>query len=245
MITDSHIHLARLPHYEDLAQILVQKGCEFVNIACEPWEWEIAEKHPRWKSAFGIHPMIATSITAENLTLLRPLLERHPSAQVGEAGLDKRFPGYEPGGIQEQIFRKQVQLAIDLDRDIQIHCVGDYGRIIQILKQEGFGNKATAVPIFHRFGGDSSIVKAGLALGAKFSIHTDSFRKKSTAEALQIIPCESILFETDADESFFEKQEFIDIENAVSEIVNKLTTTELSLKKAQHPACDSSGVRNK
>ena len=135
-------------------------------------------------------------------TELRRLLESDPNAQVGEAGLDRRYAGYEPGGVQEKVFRKQAEMALELGRDLQIHCVGDYGRIIRVLREAGFG--ALPRPVFHRFGGDAGIVKAGLSLGALFSVHADTLRKKATREALALIPREHLLFETDADESFVE-----------------------------------------
>ena len=49
---------------------------------------------------------------------------------------------------------------------------------------------------------DAGIVKAGISLGAIFSIHADSYRKKATREALALIPAECLRFETDADETF-------------------------------------------
>jgi TatD DNase family protein len=147
-------------------------------------------------------------------TELRRLLESDPNAQVGEAGLDRRYAGYEPGGVQEKVFRKQAEMALELGRDLQIHCVGDYGRIIRVLREVGFaaGLKCARPdssikrprPVFHRFGGDTGIVKAGLSLGALFSVHADALRKKATREALALIPREHLLFETDADESFVE-----------------------------------------
>jgi TatD DNase family protein len=39
-------------------------------------------------------------------------------------------------------------------------------------------------------------------MGAIFSLHADSFRKKSTAAAIKAIPPESVRFETDADETY-------------------------------------------
>jgi TatD DNase family protein len=147
-------------------------------------------------------------------TELRRLLESDPNAQVGEAGLDRRYAGYEPGGVQEKVFRKQAEMALELGRDLQIHCVGDYGRIIRVLREAGFaaGLKCARPdssikrprPVFHRFGGDAGIVKAGLSLGALFSVHADTLRKKATREALALIPREHLLLETDADESFIE-----------------------------------------
>lgn len=223
---DSHIHLARLPEPLEVARELHERGYKYRAVACEPWEWKAVQD--LWKAAsaegwlegcgiaFGIHPETVEKIQEQDFRDLEGLLEAFPDAQVGEAGLDKRYAGYEPGGLQEQAFRRQAELALELGRDLQIHCVGDYGRIIKVLREVGFGagdgaglkcaHPDSSVkrprPVFHRFGGDAGIVKAGLSLGAFFSIHTDTLRKKATREALALIPREHLLFETDADETF-------------------------------------------
>ena len=223
---DSHIHLARLPQPLNLARSLHQSGYKYCAVACEPWEWTALDEI--WENAggegwlegcgkaYGIHPMIAAKIAGDLDKIMEDLrrrLEKDPNAQAGEAGLDKRYEGYEPGGVQEEIFRTQARMAMKFGRDLQIHCVGDYGRVIRILREVGFGAGAgTGIwpdagvklcrPVFHRFGADAGIVKAGLSLGAIFSIHADSFRKKATREALALIPAENLRFETDADESF-------------------------------------------
>lgn len=219
-IFDSHLHLTRLPEPLEVAQELHERGYRYRAVACEPWEWKAVDgiwtgaSETGWFEgcgrSYGLHPMIAAQVAEGTInggpedlwTELRRLLESDPNAQVGEAGLDRRYAGYEPGGVQEKVFRKQAEMAIELGRDLQIHCVGDYGRIIRVLREAGFG--ALPRPILHRFGGDAGIVKAGLSLGALFSVHADTLRKKATREALALIPREHLLFETDADESFIE-----------------------------------------
>ena len=232
---DSHIHLARLPEPLEVARMLHGRGYKYRAVACEPWEWKAIDaiwaeaSKAGWLEgcgrAYGIHPMIAPEIAVganpnfeETFAELRRFLENDPLAQVGEAGLDRRYAGYETGGAQELVFRRQAELASKLGRDLQIHCVGDYGRVIKVLREVGFGAGDGAGlkcarpdssvkrprPLFHRFGGDAGIVKAGLSLGALFSIHADTLRKKATREALALIPREHLLFETDADESFIE-----------------------------------------
>lgn len=223
-IFDAHLHLARLPRPQELARELHERGYRYRAVACEPWEWKALDEAWTAQSgakvfngcgrAYGIHPMIAAQVAEgtpadpdDLMAELRQLLENDPDAQVGEAGLDRRYPGYEPGGAQEKVFRMQAELAIELGRDLQIHCVGDYGRIIKILREAGFGAGSDAGvnrarPLFHRFGGDAGIVKAGLSLGALFSIHADTLRKKATREALALIPAENLRIETDADENF-------------------------------------------
>ncbi len=210
------------------ARLLAEREYRYVAVACEPWEWEAVNKlcvagvnraADMNCAAYGIHPMIASNVTEADFAKLREILESDPDAQVGEAGLDKRYPGYEDGSIQEQVFVRQIKLALELGRDLQIHCVGDYGRVVALLKKNGFGKShgttpstslstplstslSTSRPIFHRFGGDAGIVRAALPLGALFSLHKDSFRKKNTVAAIPLIPRDCVRFETDADETY-------------------------------------------
>ena len=188
---DSHIHLARLPEPLEVARMLHERGYKYRAVACEPWEWKAVQD--LWKAAsaegwqegcgiaFGIHPETVEKIQEQDFRDLERLLEAFPDAQVGEAGLDRRYAGYEPGGLQEQAFRRQAEKCARHDSSVK-----------------------RPRPVFHRFGGDAGIVKAGLSLGAYFSIHADSFRKKATREALAQIPQANLLFETDADETFIE-----------------------------------------
>ena len=207
---DLHIHLARLPYKEQLTQLLLDRHYDFIAIACEPWEWkEVSFLKKRFstgvrpfKVAYGIHPMIATQADDGMFADLRQFLQQDGNAMVGEAGIDKRYPGYDDG-TQDQVFLKQAELALEFRRDLQIHCVGDYMRVLRLLTKAGFPqdepwlSKAPR-PIFHRFGGDVSFIKRAHPYGALFSLHADSFRKKTTAATIPLIPHERVFFETDA-----------------------------------------------
>ena len=246
-IFDAHLHLARLPRPQELARELHERGYRYRAVACEPWEWKALDEAWAAQScakvfdgcgrAYGIHPMIAAQVAEgapaapdDLMAELRRMLENDPDAQVGEAGLDRRYPGYAPGDTQEKVFRMQAELAIELGRDLQIHCVGDYGRIIKILREAGFGADTAAGvkrarPLFHRFGGDAGIVKSALQMGAIFSLHADSYRKKATHEALALIPQANLLFETDADETFCKTHALND--SATSKDVAEMLATAL------------------
>ena len=225
---DFHIHLARLPQKKQLTQLLLDRNYDFIAVSCEPREWEevaqlkkeFSTEFKPFKVTYGIHPMIATQATEKMLADLRKHLEEDPLAMVGEAGIDKRYPGYNDG-TQDQIFLAQAGLALELKRDLQIHCVGDYMHVLKLLEEAGFESvaqtdRASAPsreaprPIFHRFGGDANFVKKALPFGALFSLHEDSFRKKSTAAAIKLIPESNVFFETDADESFLEPAELLE-----------------------------------
>lgn len=240
---DFHIHLARLPHPKQLTQQLCYENYDFIAVACEPWEWdevaqlkkEFSTEVKPFKSAYGIHPMIAWQANDEMFAKLRDFLQDDKQAMVGEAGIDKRYPGYEDG-TQDRVFLEQAKLAVELKRDLQIHCVGDYMRLLNLLTEAGFAQDVSQTldeghlhvlsrlqeaprPIFHRFGGDRNFVKKALPFGALFSLHEDSFRKKSTAAAIPHIPQERVFFETDADESFLDPDELVEsLENRLESV---------------------------
>lgn len=221
---DFHLHLARISSPTEAGAALLQEGCGFNSIACEPWEWELNlklmenlkgkdcgvshEQYARTRWFFGIHPMIVTRVNEKDWRRLEEILRNGPDVQVGECGLDKRFDGYEDDGPQERALRKQLELAAELSREVQIHCVGDYGRIIRLVQQY----QTLPQVVFHRFGGDISVVKSAIKLlgeRAIFSLHADSFRKKSTAEAIREIPHSQVRFETDGDDESWTTERII------------------------------------
>ncbi|MDR1759730.1 MAG: TatD family hydrolase [Fibrobacter sp.] len=203
---DAHLHLTRLPHASEIAGYLKSvTGYSMVSSACTREEWSALEKLLEINSenlfpAFGIHPEAAArdqNFEAE----LRRLLEKYPEARVGECGLDKRYPGYEAGGLQEKILKPQIRLAAEYKRPLVIHIVGDYRRIFEILSECGFPSPEVPV-IFHRFGGDAEILTRIQEIQGMVSVHRSSLQKESTRNALKKAGKISVCYETDADENF-------------------------------------------
>ena len=119
-----------------------------------------------------------------------------------------------------------------MKRDLQIHCVGDYGRAIALLKQAGFGKtKEGPRPIFHRFGGDAGTARQILEMGGLLSIHSSTLTKKSSQKAVAELPKEFLLFETDADESFVGKY-FSEGEPSTEDIAQKLLSELRDVREA-------------
>ena len=237
---DNHIHITRLPHPRELAQELDRIGYAYAAVACEPGEWEtlwklwldLDLKSKGCNLAFGIHPMAISQATEPHKAELHRFLERDSGFMVGEAGLDRRFPEYGAGELQEQWFTFQAELALELKRDLQIHCVGDYGRAIALLKQAGFGKtKEGPRPIFHRFGGDAGTARQILEMGGLLSVHSSTLTKKSSQKAVAELPKEVLLFETDADESFVGKF-FSEGEPRTGDIAQKLLSELRDVREA-------------
>ena len=225
---DSHIHLGRLPNPAELALKLDHMGYTYNAVACEPGEWnslwevwqKLSLKDKGCNLAFGIHPMSVTSANESHKRELRGFLERDNGFMVGETGLDRRFPKYGNGELQEQWFLFQAKLALELKRDLQIHSVGDYGRVITLLKQAGFGKSPNGTrPIFQRFGGAIGAARQIVNMGGLISVHPSTLTKKSSRIALAEIPKENLLFETDADENFWNADNSTDTPAIVAELV--------------------------
>ena len=239
---DSHIHLGRLPHPAELALKLDHMGYTYNAVACEPGEWnslwefwqKLSLKNKGCNLALGVHPMSVTSANESHKRELQDFLERDNDFMVGESGLDRRFPEYGPGELQEQWFLFQAKLALELKRDLQIHCVGDYGRVIALLKQVGFGKSSNGShPIFHRFGGDVGAARQIVNMGGLISVHPGTLTKNSSRQALEQIPKESLLFETDADETFWSAEDLNRTPAIVAELVaQRLLDTLGNVRKA-------------
>lgn len=77
---------------------------------------------------------------------MHALLVAHPHLQIGEVGLDRRFP--DPDG-QEAFLRELLTIAVELDRSVTLHCVRREGRLLEILKS------MSPLPrlLWHSFGG--------------------------------------------------------------------------------------------
>lgn len=84
-----------------------------------------------WYSV-GIHPWDTENLTPVILDRLRRLAADPRVVAIGEAGLDtQRGAGQD---IQEKIFLDQAAIAEEVGKPLIIHCVGRYGRIIELRK---------------------------------------------------------------------------------------------------------------
>ncbi|OQS07955.1 putative deoxyribonuclease YabD-like [Thraustotheca clavata] len=144
--------------------------------------------------AFGIHPWYAADATSSYL--------------VGEIGLCKSKRGViVPMQLQEQCFRDQLQLAVDLKRTAIIHCVGAYGKLLAILNEIPL----TRPVVLHSFAGAAELVPAFAKLSnVYFSVTAKQCMNPTTKtlKMLQLIPIDRLLVETDApDQQPFDTRE--------------------------------------
>lgn len=133
----------------------------------------------------GIHPW-DTSDSEEDFQLLADSLTKEKLIAIGEIGLDK-LKG-QAMDVQIAVFRRQIELADQVNKPIIVHCVKAWDELISLFKEY-----KTSVPwIIHGFRGNVEQTKQLVRLGFKFSIGD-----KFNAEAIKHIPLQSIFCETD------------------------------------------------
>lgn len=117
---------------------------------------------------------------------------------IGECGLDYyRIKDYELRIKQENVFRKQIELAIELKKPIMIHCRNAFIDLINILNSK-FCILNSTPGIVHFFTGNKDDAQKLLDMGFSFSFGGVITFTRDYYEVVKYIPLDRILLETDA-----------------------------------------------
>ena len=202
-ILDTHAHLDDAAFDADRQQVLERgrtAGVQgFLNIAYRPdiWESSVALRDAQRdvEIAAGIHPQDAEIFSpAQSDRLAKRLLALRPLG-IGEAGFDFARPG-PTFDQQQQAFQWQIELAIAAELPLVIHQrdAGD-----QLTRELDLWPELATV-ILHSFDGDERLAAWALDRGCFVGIGGLACRKSSRGlrKALQVIPVEKLLLETDA-----------------------------------------------
>lgn len=198
----NHLHDARLaPHrtaiLDQLARLPIERAV--VNGTRED-DWDAVATLAREQAfvipSFGLHPWYVASRTPQWLGKLRARLEAHPSAGVGEIGLDRWIEGHDPK-VQAEIFLSQLALAAELNRAPTIHCLQAWGALDELLRTHPLPERGFLI---HAYGGPQEMVAGFAKLGAYFSFNAYFLaeRKARQREVFRHIPADRLLVETDA-----------------------------------------------
>ncbi len=206
MIIDTHAHIDGDAYDEDREAVIArarENGVQYmVNIGCDIESsyrsMELAEQYDFIYATAGIHPHDVKSINAESYAHLRQLLLHPKVIALGEIGLDF-FKDYSPHDEQRTHFRKQIQLAREMNKPIIIHSRDAKDDIIAILS-EFYAKDATAHSgIFHCFSGDQELADKALEMGFYISFSgAITFKKaEDLRNVAKTIPADRLFAETD------------------------------------------------
>ncbi|NWG13297.1 MAG: TatD family hydrolase [Acidobacteria bacterium] len=208
MIADSHAHLDMEQFEADREAVVARAVARGVALIItigtgKPQHTsvqrtlEIAETYRNVRAGIGVHPHDASSADEGYLQELA-VLARHPGVVLwGEIGLDYHY-NHSPGDIQRRLFRRQLQLAGELNLPVCIHCRDAWDDLECIVREES-SSSGRARGILHSFTGTRREAETFAALGFLISFSGMITFKNAAAirEAAQALRLDQVLVETD------------------------------------------------
>jgi len=209
-VVDNHCHLdmARgdepaLPVEEALAEAAAVGVPRIVQIGCDlrgaRWAVEAATAHDALVAGVALHPNEAPRVPDLEAALaeIEALAQAHDKVRaVGETGLDTYRTGDEGRAVQEESFRRHIDLAKRLDKTLVIHDRDAHDDVLRVIDDEGAPDRW----VMHCFSGDAAFARACLDRGAHLSFAgTVTFKNADQVrEAARLAPIDRVLVETDA-----------------------------------------------
>jgi len=158
---------------------------------------ELAEKYLDVYTAIGTHPHDARLFddNAESL-ILRLIKQSSRVIAWGEIGLDFHYDN-SPRDVQLEVFRRQLQLARDVNLPVIIHTREAEAETIEILKSHWASSALPA--IMHCFSGSLQLAQEALELDCYISFSgIVTFKKAEELRAIaKQVPLDRLLVETD------------------------------------------------
>ena len=180
---------------------IVQVGCDLPSAR---WSVECANAHDAIVATVALHPNEAPRIFAEGgrpalEVALEEIAELAASPRVraiGETGMDFFRTGEDGRSIQEESFRRHIDLAKSLNKPVVIHDRDSHDAVIRILESEG----PPQTVVFHCYSGDAEMARYCTERGWYLSFAgTVTFKNaQSLRDSVAVAPLDRILVETDA-----------------------------------------------
>jgi TatD DNase family protein len=202
-VLDSHAHISTPKYADDRAQVLsrareagltaiVDVGCDLLSSRDSV---ALAEADPMVWAVVGVHPHEAKHWDDQTAPALRELAAHPRVVAIGEGGLDFYYD-HSPRDVQRDVFRKQVELAIELDMPIVLHVRDAYDEAHALLDELKHPNLRG---VSHCFTGDARQAAGFVERGFAVSFTGVVTFKSATQvqEAATVVPPDMLLVETD------------------------------------------------
>ncbi len=163
----------------------------------EDWQQvaDLSPSRPLMLRSFGLHPWYVKERSPKWKDNLVSFLRGQPSG-IGEIGLDHAVENRNDQE-EEDVFVAQIEIARELKRPVSIHCRRAWERMLELLA--AFGKHAPGI-VIHSYSGSAESVKPLAELGVYFSFSGAITRETNERgrAALQVVPLDRLLIETDA-----------------------------------------------
>lgn len=204
MFIDTHCHMTdpKLANTEEIISRMHEMNVKkIITSGFDPASSieavKFAEKHDGVYASIGIYPCEVDKVDEDYIENLRTLAKNKKVVAIGEVGLELRegSPDFE---IQKKVLIQQLQLANELHLPLVFHCREAIGKMLEILKENK--NLLTYGGTFHCFTESKEVAMEILKLGLNISFGGVSTFKnaKKVQDAVEVVPLEKILLETDS-----------------------------------------------
>ncbi len=204
MLVDSHAHLYDRRYNRDrdrLIKDLENSGVEFVINNAENMKTSIqcvnmAQEYENIYATVGFHPHNAKELDDVAIESLRALAAKDKVVAIGEIGLDF-YRDLSPRDVQREAFKKQLDLAKELDMPVTIHSRDASQECFDMIKEAQDG---TLRGVMHCYSDGPEMAKDYLDLGFYISLAGPvTYRNaRSPKETAKVVPLDRLLIETDA-----------------------------------------------
>lgn len=156
----------------------------------------IANQNEKIYAAVGVHPHDVKDISEETIQELKKLSENKKVVAIGEIGLDYYYDN-SPRDEQRKWFKRQIELAKEVNLPIIIHDRDAHGETFDILKEYDVGSTGC---VMHCYASSVEMAREYIKMGVYISIAGPvTFKNaKKTYEVAKEIPLEYLLVETDS-----------------------------------------------
>lgn len=202
MYFDTHAHYDSSKFSEDRDEVLRAVFDSGVSLIVDPGDTlerskntvALANQYDSIYAAVGVHPEEYETWTADTINQLRELAGDPKVVAIGEIGLDYYWDT-EHKELQKQIFRAQIELALELDLPIIVHDREAHGDCFAIVCEY-----PQLRGVFHCYSGSAEmakeLIKRGWYLG--FDGPVTYKNNVKAMEVLTVTPLERIVLETDS-----------------------------------------------
>ncbi len=196
----AHLNMLETTPAESIALAEANGVKHIISIGTHPNDLDLVQSYaqeffPKVSCTLGIHPHDAEHFNEELEQKIRNDARADYVVAIGECGLDY-FYDNSPRELQKEVFRKQIQIALDLDLPLQIHTRDADEDCIQILREMAPVHKG----VIHCFTGTKYLAEEALKLGLNISISGIITFKNAQAlrDIVANIPVDRIHVETDS-----------------------------------------------
>lgn len=204
ILTDTHTHLYSEAFDKDRDQV-IEKAIEVgisrfflpaIDSETTQAMYALQEKYPNHMFLMaGLHPVSVQENYEEELRHVEEELGKKKFYAIGEIGIDLHWD-QSTLEIQQDAFRRQIQLAKKHHLPIVIHCRKAFDEVFEILEEE---KGDSLYGIFHCFTGTKEQAEKAISYNMKLGIGgVSTFKNGKIDKFLNEIDLKHIVLETDA-----------------------------------------------